>query len=158
MVYRNKFVRLFIGSLIIFFMISGLSCRFSSFVFAPTPTATYTVTSSLTPTVTPIPTNTYTPTPTFTPTETPFPEPAGCLRPPDDMSIIYVNGHKFNRRTYSMLLHAAELYGGEHDIAFKKITQGSYTSSEPLSFGTHSGGGAVDISVVDTSGDRWVVL
>ena len=57
-----------------------------------------------------------------------------------------------------MLLHAAELYGGEHDIAFKKITQGSYTSSEPLSFGTHSGGGAVDISVVDTSGDRWVVL
>jgi hypothetical protein len=51
-----------------------------------------------------------------------------------------------NQRTMEMLLHAQSLYGGEHDFV-AAITQGSYTSGEAASFGTHSGGGAVDLSV-----------
>jgi hypothetical protein len=92
------------------------------------------------------------------PTYTPFPEPEGCLRPPDDMSMLEINGEKLNQRTYAMLQHAAELYGGVIDITGKAITQGSYTNSVDLSFGTHAGGGAVDLSVIDTSTGNWVVL
>ncbi|KAA3648153.1 MAG: hypothetical protein DWQ07_03930 [Chloroflexi bacterium] len=47
-----------------------------------------------------------------------------------------------------MLQHAAKLYGGPIDVANLAITQGSYTDAVGLSFGTHAGGGAVDISVV----------
>jgi hypothetical protein len=53
-----------------------------------------------------------------------------------------------NQRTYAMLQHAAELYGGEIDITGKAITQGSYSDNGPASFGTHLGGGVVDISVI----------
>jgi hypothetical protein len=74
------------------------------------------------------------------------------------MTIIEINGEKLNQRTYAMLKHTAELYGGKIDVANKAITQGSYTSSVSLSFGTHSGGGAVDLSVIDTSTGHWVVL
>lgn len=104
------------------------------------------------------PTNTPTPTPVPSPTHTPFPQPEGCLRPPDDMSILEVNGEKLNRRTFAMLQHAAQLYGGVIDITGEAITQGSYTNSVALSFGTHAGGGAVDLSVIDTSTGNWVVL
>jgi len=103
-------------------------------------------------------TPTYTPTITPTPTETPFPESVDCLRPPDDMTVIEVNGQKLNQRTYAMLQHAAKLYSGKIDIIGQAITQGSYTRSVALSFGTHSGGGAVDLSVIDTSTGHWVVL
>jgi len=47
-----------------------------------------------------------------------------------------------------MLAHAQELYGGELEITGHAITQGSYSNAVAASFGTHSGGGAVDISVV----------
>ncbi len=53
-----------------------------------------------------------------------------------------------NLRTYEMLEYAAALYGGQIDITGDAITQGSYTSAVEASFGTHAGGGAVDLSVM----------
>jgi hypothetical protein len=47
-----------------------------------------------------------------------------------------------------MLAHAQELYGGEIDLTGYAVTQGSYTSAVAASFGTHSGGGAIDLSVM----------
>lgn len=47
-----------------------------------------------------------------------------------------------------MLAHAQQLYGGEIELTGYAITQGSYTDTVAASFGTHSGGGAVDISVL----------
>ena len=47
-----------------------------------------------------------------------------------------------------MLMHAQELYGGEIELTSYAITQGSYTDAVDASFGTHSGGGAVDLSVL----------
>jgi hypothetical protein len=47
-----------------------------------------------------------------------------------------------------MLSHAQELYGGEIDLTGYAITQGSYTNVVDASFGTHAGGGAVDLSVL----------
>jgi hypothetical protein len=41
--------------------------------------------------------------------------------------------------------YAAELYGGEIEISGYAITQGSYHDNGVLSFGTHLGGGAVDL-------------
>ena len=67
--------------------------------------------------------------------------------PPDDYTPIRVNGFKLNTRTYEMLQYAAQLYEGEIDVAGKAITQGSYSNNGPASFGTHLGGGVVDISV-----------
>jgi hypothetical protein len=47
-----------------------------------------------------------------------------------------------------MLEHAYELYGGEIEITGYAITQGSYRDVLAASFGTHAGGGAIDISVL----------
>ncbi len=47
-----------------------------------------------------------------------------------------------------MLNHAQELYGGELEITGHAITQGSYHDNGSYSFGTHLGGGAVDLSVM----------
>lgn len=47
-----------------------------------------------------------------------------------------------------MLAHAKDLYGGELDITGYAITQGSYTDTVAASFGTHAGGGAIDLSVM----------
>lgn len=47
-----------------------------------------------------------------------------------------------------MLAHAQELYGGELEITGHAITQGSYHDNGAASFGTHLGGGAVDLSVL----------
>lgn len=47
-----------------------------------------------------------------------------------------------------MLEHAQELYNGEIDLTNTAITQGSYNTAVAASIGTHSGGGAVDISVM----------
>lgn len=74
-------------------------------------------------------------------------EPFGCLQPSSDYTIIEINGHKLNQRTYDMLLYAQLLYDGEIDI-ISAITQGSYTDAVEASFGTHKGGGAVDLSVM----------
>jgi hypothetical protein len=97
------------------------------------------------PTTTPAPSLTSTMEPTFT--ATPW-EPSGCERPPDDYTIVNINGSLLNVRTLAMLQHADELYNGEIDITNTAITQGSYTNTEAASFGTHDGGGAVDLSVM----------
>jgi hypothetical protein len=94
-----------------------------------------------------------------TPTATPFVEPDGCQRPPDDYTQLWVNGGLFNVRTVAMLDHAQELYtamGGTVDLRLA-ITQGGYNAGGvAASFGTHDGGGAVDLSV--RSHVDWSVL
>ena len=95
-----------------------------------------------------------TPEPTPEPTEpaTPFPESSPdaegtqpCQRPPDDVSRVEFNGTVLNARTLWMLRLASNIYTGRGDPL--RVTQGSYTEGEDMSFGTHSGGGAVDISI-----------
>jgi hypothetical protein len=116
--------------------------------------ATVTFTPTITFTETPLPptatlTTTQTPTVTPIPSLTPTPEPLGCLKPPEDYTRIEVdNGQTLNQRTLAMLAHAHEIYGGEIELAGYAITQGSYTDSVSASFGTHAGGGAVDLSVM----------
>jgi hypothetical protein len=110
----------------------ALSLTATHTLISPTSTATYT------PTLTPIPSQTATQTP----------EPAGCQKPPEDYTRLEVNNQTINQRTLAMLTHARELYGGELDLAGDAITQGSYTDSVSASFGTHAGGGAVDLSVL----------
>jgi hypothetical protein len=101
---------------------------------------------------------TITPSPTTTtlPTVNPIPEPEGCLKPPDDYMRVEVNGETLNRRTLAMLEHAQELYSGEIQLTGFAITQGSYSNGVSVSFGTHSGGGAVDLSVL--SRETYTVL
>ncbi len=72
--------------------------------------------------------------------------PDGCQRPIDDYSLITEREHIINMRTFTMLRHANTLYDGDHDFVLA-ITQGSYNPGVGASFGTHDGGGAVDISV-----------
>lgn len=104
---------------------------------SPTTSPTSTVTASPHPATLP-------PTPTITNT----PEPFGCLRPPDDYQLVTVNGYLINRRTLAMLEQASKIYTGEIDILGYALTQGSYTTAVEASFGTHAGGGAVDLSVM----------
>jgi len=72
----------------------------------------------------------------------------GCRKPPDDYTRVDVNGWTINQRTLAMLAHAQELYGGEIELTGYAITQGSYHDNGAASFGTHLGGGAVDLSVL----------
>ena len=74
----------------------------------------------------------------------------GCRKPSDDYTRITINGHQLNQRTYDMLAYAQSLYGGPIDITGDAITQGSYTNAVEASFGTHAGGGAVDLSVIES--------
>ena len=74
-------------------------------------------------------------------------ELSGCRLPSSDYTVIQVNGYKLNQRTYDMLVYAQSLYPGQINI-IEAITQGSYTDSVAASFGTHKGGGAVDLSVL----------
>jgi hypothetical protein len=106
------------------------------------PSSTATSEPSETPTQTPTPTSTPTPTPTTSL------EPQGCLRPSDDYTLTKVNGWLVNQRTLEMLQYASELYGGEIDITGYAVTQGSFTDQVAASFGTHAGGGAIDLSVM----------
>ena len=111
-------------------------------------TVSFTSTPSSTATQTPFPpTATLTLTSTPIPSPTSTPEPTGCLKPPEDYTRLEVNGWTINQRTLAMLTHARELYGGELEIDGYGITQGSYHDGE-YSFGTHLGGGAVDLSVL----------
>ena len=84
------------------------------------------------------------------PTATPIGTPAGCWEPPDDYTRVWVSGWELNARTLAMLDHAQELYtagGGTLDFRLA-ITQGSYNAGGvAASFGSHDGGGAVDLSV-----------
>jgi hypothetical protein len=95
-----------------------------------------------------LPPPTLTPTITATPTASSTPEPVGCQKPPDDYARVDVHGWTLNQRTLAMLAHAQELYGGDLDITDYAITQGSYHDNGAASFGTHLGGGAVDLSVL----------
>ena len=121
----------------------------------PAGTETRLSTAAPTLTQTPVP-PTATLTPTITPTLTSTPEPWGCLRPPDEYGRVEVNSWTLNRRTMEMLEYAQELYGGEIELAGYAITQGSYHDNGAASFGTHLGGGAVDLSVLRR--DTYTVL
>lgn len=112
--------------------------------------------TALPETLTPVaPSSTLTQTPlpptltaTTIPTVTSTPEPLGCQKPPNDYARVEVNGWTVNQRTMAMLAHAQELYGGEIELTGYAITQGSYHDNGAASFGTHLGGGAVDLAVV----------
>ena len=109
---------------------------------SPTASATHTL-------IPPTLTATQTPTVTALPTLTSTPEPLGCQKPPEDYTRLKLdNGQTINQRTLAMLAHAQELYNGELDLTGAAITQGSYSDAVAASFGTHSGGGAVDLSVL----------
>lgn len=105
----------------------------------PTFTDTVSPTSTSTVTVTPIPSPTTTPTLVY---------PAGCKKPSEDYSLVEINGMLINQRTYEMLQNAQILYGGELQLTSYHLTQGSYSNAVSASFGTHNGGGAVDLSVI----------
>jgi hypothetical protein len=126
---------------------------------APAPTSTTiteirtpAISATVTPSLTSTPAPSQTPVPTATTSLTPSPtallEPTGCKRPSDDYTLTKVNGWLINQRTLEMLQHAAERYEGEIDITGYAVTQGSYTDQVAASFGTHDGGGAVDLSVM----------
>lgn len=121
---------------------------------APVLPATTFPTAAPTPTITSSPSPA--PTATQTPTITPTPQPKGCFTPPDNMTRVEVNGWTLTQRTLAMLQHAQAIYGGELTITGDRITQGSYTPYEPASFGTHDGGGAVDLSVMRRG--TWTIL
>ncbi len=104
--------------------------------------------TSIPSTITLTPTTSATQMPTATVFPTSTPEPVGCLKPPDDYTRVEVNGWTINQRTFAMLAHAQKLYGGELEITGYAITQGSYHNNGVASFGTHLGGGAVDLSVL----------
>ena len=106
-----------------------------------------TATSTLTP-IPHTPTASAVPLPSETLPPSSTPEPAGCLAPPEDYTRVEVNGETLNQRTLAMLAHAQSLYGGEIDLIGYAVTQGSYTSAVSASFGTHAGGGAIDLSVM----------
>lgn len=98
--------------------------------------------------VPPTPTATVVPSPTWTALPSSTPEPPGCQQPSDDYTRVEVNGSILNQRTLAMLMHAQELYGGEIQLTGYAVTQGSYSIGVSASFGTHDGGGAVDLSVL----------
>lgn len=75
-------------------------------------------------------------------------EAKGCKQPSDNDDLLEINGHHLNLRTFEMLSYAKTLYGGQIDITGDAITQGSYTNTVEASFGTHAGGGSVDLSVM----------
>lgn len=70
-----------------------------------------------------------------------------CRRPGDDYGRVLIQGETLNRRTEQMLETAMEIYAGPADL--KRVAQGSYSDALEASFGTHAGGGAVDISIRD---------
>jgi hypothetical protein len=76
-------------------------------------------------------------------------ERAGCMRPPEDYTQLEWGFATFNARTVAMLQQAQRLYSaGGGFVRFEDmIVQGSYNPGVDASFGTHDGGGAVDISV-----------
>ena len=137
----------------IFILLAGCQVLPASSVQMEASTASPTVTTpasepSSTPTLTLRLTATSTPKPASTSTLSPPAEPDGCQEPPNDYSFVHVSGFLLNRRTEAMLEHTANLYNGEIDLLGYAITQGSYTDSVSASFGTHAGGGAVDLSVM----------
>ncbi len=86
--------------------------------------------------------------PTLTPTPYPYFEPAGCKLPGEDYALVEINGWTINQRTLEMLRYASELFNGDAEYLPALITQGSYHDNGAASWGTHLGGGAVDLSVM----------
>lgn len=87
---------------------------------------------------------------TAAPSSIDFIDPVGCQVPPDDYTRVRIGSADFNARTLAMLDHAQALYAAKGGtINFRQaITQGGYTNGfVAASFGTHDGGGAVDLSV-----------
>jgi hypothetical protein len=72
---------------------------------------------------------------------------AACRQPIESYERSTVNGEPVNRRTARMLETASEIHPGPGDL--QRVVQGSYTDAVDASFGTHAGGGAVDISIRD---------
>lgn len=110
---------------------------------SPSPTATLPtpiLQPTLTPTLPPTRMATLLPTATPTPAITPV-----CQPPPNDYSRVAVNGELVNARTLWMLELASDLYTGRGDPL--RVVQGSYSEEVAESFGTHAGGGVVDISI-----------
>jgi len=130
----------------------------------PTPTPSPTAAAAPTVLPSPVPSIPPSPQPTLIPSLTPTAEltwptvfePAGCQPPPEDYTRVELGSWVINRRTQAMLEHAARLYGGEIDLANAAVTQGSYHDNGAASFGTHLGGGAVDLSIIRLP--EWVVL
>jgi hypothetical protein len=97
-------------------------------------------------TVTPILPSTPIPPPAVTAALPPaVAEGVACQRPPDDYRRTEVNGEAVNARTLWMLELAGALYEGRGSPL--RVVQGSYTDELAESFGTHAGGGVVDISI-----------
>lgn len=144
-----------VALILLIVLLAGCQNRVRSNPLTQTDPATPLSTSTQTPIP---PTFTATQVPTFTaiPSQTSTPEPIGCLKPPEDYTLVEVDGMTINQRTLAMLTHARELYGGELEINGYAITQGSYSGSVDASFGTHLGGGAVDLSVLRR--DTYTVL
>jgi hypothetical protein len=67
------------------------------------------------------------------------------------MAKVSWRGHKFDEQTRSMLVEVDKLVGPNIPI---RPTQGSYSTSVGASAGTHSGGGAVDLSGAALSADQ----
>jgi len=88
-------------------------------------------------------------------------ELALCQQPPDDYTIIDFDFARLNARTVAMLDHATDIYhtlGGLLSFNFRRaLVQGSYNPGRvAASFGTHDGGGAVDLSVREAG--TWRVM
>jgi hypothetical protein len=89
-------------------------------------------------------------TQTSAPLPADFIDTMGCQVPPDDYTRVRIGSADFNARTLAMLDHAQALYAAQGGtIVFRQaITQGGYNNGfVAASFGTHDGGGAVDLSV-----------
>lgn len=140
-------------SLVVLSFLSACSQQELSLLSATSATSIPSLSSSNTATITKQPSKTPTIIPSFTEslTITPIPEfvePEKCLTPHENYDLVVINGMLFNQRTYLMLEQAQSIYGGEIDLTGYHLTQGSYSNQVAASFGTHSGGGAVDISVI----------
>lgn len=77
-------------------------------------------------------------------------EPEGCMAPPELYQQLQIGYGTLNLRTVAMLDHAQTLYtvaGGTQRFR-NAVMQGGYNpGGVSASFGTHDGGGAVDLSV-----------
>lgn len=153
--FQQNFMRFKKNWIVLLIIIGGLISACNPQLASPAPTGTRPPTSteptpSQTATrVTQTASSTPTPsTPTSTATITPTVITDGCRQPSENYARLSINGHVINQRTYEMLEYAAAIYGGVIDISGPAITQGSYTRAVEASFGTHAGGGAVDLSVM----------
>src|SRR5215217_8249888 len=115
----SRFLHLAWATLTIALLLTGCFGATLQTETAASSTPTFAATSTQTPLP---PTLTLTPTLTPIPSPTSTPEPLGCLKPPEDYTRLEINGWTINQRSY-------------HD-------------NGAASFGTHLGGGAVDLSVL----------